>query len=726
MASPAVAKIADPLVRRVVAEMDAEHTNRNLMARAKRNGTTKIMPAIRARMEPLAVSFVMENPLGVAIKIQEIQLVARLQDGKSVCTNEDAIEIRTGPPPPVKEWTFQSSTNTFFAPMFARRSPEGGTEAKGSWTADPLKPAFVVTQRNLTLKPGSKERISLSICPLERGELEILGVRCKLFDNIWVFHPFKLQGPLLQNNRENKANRARAKPVLLKSRIEQDMPRLTVSLVSTRYSPTEDESTASTLHGQVSKWNLRVCNIGTATASNLVLKTNVPWINIPTGRRRMSEDDATSTCIGPSGTLLKLGRAYERLEAGETMEIPVQIKTTSSIMGQEKKEDLYMLYRYEFDEPSTGATKQRWLREMVEVRVSPAVSLTATLMPSFWAKSEHIVSVEATNHIRGKLVLDKLSIASRDYRLEKIADQGTTLRGSTVAMVDYNERVSMHYRLIATPPPDADEDRPYNKCIISECPFQEGLSDRAKDSIRSEVTDFLCLESAATRFEKALQAHKYELARAAASNDEEPRHVSQIRRANTSMSGSGEDGRRSRSVIHPTSVARLCPVDTSKSKVDLICTWNAPNELNPEDVDVTGQNHVTGLSIRPLDGKTRKGCPITITCQHAATKTHNFAMSGPAHVPLEITVRNRLVEASVEFEFSVERPKTFEFIGAECFTWEMEGGEELTIPLTAVIPTPGMYNLQHVRLVVTRDNGQKVSYLFPLQWLVQVDNGEGR
>ena len=84
-----------------------------------------------------------------------------------------------------------------------------------------------------------------------------------------------------------------------------------------------------------------------------------------------------------------------------------------------------------------------------------------------------------------------------------------------------------------------------------------------------------------------------------------------------------------------------------------------------------------------------------------------------------MTVRNRQVEASVEFEFALERQKTLEFMGCECFTWELEGGDELTIPLQALISSPGLYNLQAVRLTVTKE-GKKVPYLFPLQWMVTV------
>ena len=62
----------------------------------------------------------------------------------------------------------------------------------------------------------------------------------------------------------------------------------------------------------------------------------------------------------------------------------------------------------------------------------------------------------------------------------------------------------------------------------------------------------------------------------------------------------------------------------------------------------------------------------------------------------------------------------FDFIGAECFRWSLQGGEELTIPMQAVVSKGGVYNLQSVRLTVDKSE-KKVPYLFPLQWIVRVN-----
>lgn len=99
-------------------------------------------------------------------------------------------------------------------------------------------------------------------------------------------------------------------------------------------------------------------------------------------------------------------------------------------------------------------------------------------------------------------------------------------------------------------------------------------------------------------------------------------------------------------------------------------------------------------------------------------------------------MRNRLVTSSpgqptseyesnaddeVKFEFAIIRQSDYEFLGAESFEWSLHGGEELIIPLRIVFMSGGLYNLQSVRLtIISKD--EKVPFLFPLQWIVQVED----
>jgi len=203
--SPTLAKIEDPLIRKVVAAIDKEKASMNLLAKAKRSGNYKESPAVRARMEPLSVQFVVKNPLSIAIDVKDLQLVARVTQAGSgrVCTNEDAIVIGVNGDEQ-KSWTFPSSSAVYEAPEFCRIS---GTSSGAYKSAAEEEPFFVVSKFELTLAPNSSVEVSLGICPLVVGDMEILGVRCKLFNDVWVYHPFDVKGPLLQNSSENRANR---------------------------------------------------------------------------------------------------------------------------------------------------------------------------------------------------------------------------------------------------------------------------------------------------------------------------------------------------------------------------------------------------------------------------------------------------------------------------------------------------------------------------------------
>lgn len=88
---------------------------------------------------------------------------------------------------------------------------------------------------------------------------------------------------------------------------------------------------------------------------------------------------------------------------------------------------------------------------------------------------------------------------------------------------------------------------------------------------------------------------------------------------------------------------------------------------------------------------------------------------------MEISVRNRLVKSKVNFEFSLSHEPDFDFIGPQQFQWTLEGDEELVFPLEAVLFGDGIYDLQCVKITVCNEDGSKVPYVFPLQWIVKVN-----
>ena len=213
--SAALKKISDPQIRKVIAHVDKEKANRNMIERSRRKGTLKPKPAVRARMEPIFCEFEIENPLSIDIEISKLQLVARMTNrDKHICTNQDAIKIRSKQENSEPQmWTFPSTEHLEFTVADFERisqSPVEDDSSKTRWTpAEDDQPFFVVTKSDVKLKAGETLTLSAGLSPLIQGDLEIIGVRCMLFDRVWVFHPFDVKGPLLQDTRTNRANRGK-------------------------------------------------------------------------------------------------------------------------------------------------------------------------------------------------------------------------------------------------------------------------------------------------------------------------------------------------------------------------------------------------------------------------------------------------------------------------------------------------------------------------------------
>ena len=91
---------------------------------------------------------------------------------------------------------------------------------------------------------------------------------------------------------------------------------------------------------------------------------------------------------------------------------------------------------------------------------------------------------------------------------------------------------------------------------------------------------------------------------------------------------------------------------------------------------------------------------------------------------IQVTIRNRLIETEVEFEFAIDHQPGFDFVGSTCFNWSLLGGDEISVPLKVRIYSGGVFNLQSVRLTVLKacDAVSAVPYLFPLQWTMVVED----
>ena len=93
-------------------------------------------------------------------------------------------------------------------------------------------------------------------------------------------------------------------------------------------------------------------------------------------------------------------------------------------------------------------------------------------------------------------MLEKLSLSSRSYRMERLTGQfagNESSTGLTTLELDWQEQVTVHYRITPL-------DRQGSSCLLSDCPFAEEKSTSGECILSSEA-DYLCLEKASERFE---------------------------------------------------------------------------------------------------------------------------------------------------------------------------------------------------------------------------------
>ena len=222
-----------------------------------------------------------------------------------------------------------------------------------------------------------------------------------------------------------------------------------------------------------------------------------------------------------------------------------------------------------------------------------------------------------------------------------------------------------------------------------------------------------------------MEAHRVEKERLLAEQEKtgQPRHVAQIRREKTSLPEQESNVSSTAQVAnssapHPTSLASLCPLNGG-ANINIICCWSAITGNDGKDDTIYGQHHLRNLLVRPLNKS--KGCPLALTANFQSKVVHNFVEDGPLDEDFEITIRNRLIETEVEFDFAIDDQDDFDFVGPTCFSWSLSGGEEISVPLKARIYSGGVYNLQSVRLTVTKAD-TPVPYLFPLQWTLVAED----
>lgn len=196
------------------------------------------------------------------------------------------------------------------------------------------------------------------------------------------------------------------------------------------------------------------------------------------------------------------------------------------------------------------------------------------------------------------------------------------------------------------------------------------------------------------------------------SEKDHPRSIASIRRANTSdvnEENVDADGNK----FHSTSIASLFPSSLGASMVHLVCSWRA---VLGQEV-VRGEHHIRTVTIRPL--KSFPGCPVAATASHPSRISNDFS-KGPALVPLKVTLRNRLLECPVCFRYALE-PHSYELTGVSTGRMDLQPDGQAELSVQALIPRPGIFDLQALQLSVRQGN-EEATYQLSQHWLVSVSD----
>lgn len=216
--------------------------------------------------------------------------------------------------------------------------------------------------------------------------------------------------------------------------------------------------------------------------------------------------------------------------------------------------------------------------------------------------------------------------------------------------------------------------------------------------------------------QSAWVGHQNELLRAEHEQDggNHPRSIASIRRANTAEPSNipGFDAPE----LHPTSIGKLCPSETSASKVHLVCSWRA---ILGDEV-IRGEHYLRAFSIRPMT--TVKGCPVHATANYPSALCHDFS-EGPAVVSVVVTLRNQLLDAPVSISLVTKVNPSCELIGLDQSHISLEPDETMEVSFDALIPWEACTICSHCKSVLGKARMQTERVTRRLYCTIYPSNG---
>mmetsp|Transcript_3605 Transcript_3605/g.4808 ORF Transcript_3605/g.4808 Transcript_3605/m.4808 type:complete len:1429 (+) Transcript_3605:67-4353(+) len=715
--------------------------------------------------EAIVIGFSIQNPLDIPISLEAMQLVASLT-GKEEDNGKEGEGESSSRSKCVLAHEFDDEVNS----SFLNETVEGSS-------------AIILDNRDIHLDPRQRVEINLRICPLKSGKLTISGLRWKLNGKIWSLFSFALQGQLLQDSLEHRAQGERSENTLLSFDILNHLPWISFEM--------DDELQETILQGEVVKYNCSIRNVGRVATSEMLLKSNVPWVYIGKEPKMSADFDhqgesPSSNLIGCSGTLMKLDQV---LESGDKMVLPIWIRGVGG-----GKQVIKLLLQY----TSQDGKVVRYIRQSFEVCVLPSLHMFASVSPySALSPSEYILSVVLTNFRTNEsneedyhgtdLVIHETCCLSKAWSCERLLSPPSSTtelnnqKNTQTNILKAKGSIVHYFKLTYCPPTSINNDSVIVALDNTPSTTSQPDSSEKKLNIHSCVA-YMCLDDMADKFTRLHEEKR--LIRQAQGNDSAPRSVSSVRReraAGDHNSSSSDDNSIDphSTHYHPASLKTFC--HHYPSDISIVVSWGGHgsngksgggngsggggsasfdllDDLSMKSCTIQGCHYLSGLSVCPKVKMIKEkqnnttiavGCPLSLEINVDSLITHNFSNDNnndiedddgddedsstealPCVVPISIRITNQQFIGSLPLDFIFEIAEessdlwsdgSISWLGINQYTIKsLEASETYELTLHVCFPCPGVYELNQFGIRML--NNKSHFFTFPIQTLVTVLN----
>ncbi|KAF0690736.1 Aste57867_17888 [Aphanomyces stellatus] len=557
-----------------------------------------------------------------------------------------------------------------------------------------------VEHQDVTLAPYAEIMVRLSLRPKQVGQVQITGVRWALNSCVHGEHSFQLPGVLLQDSLKNRATRARAPDLSTTCDIQPAMPWLGVSVYQ---DGKEIPSPLVCLEGEVVVLELLLVNRGIASMDNLtIVCTNWQFVI-----------EHTNQTIGCSGVVKILSDFT--LQPGEHKSF--RIFCRSLHVGPQ---NVRFLFRY----GKAGSTCQRLVTLSLGVETLKSLQVTHAIHPSYDNIGEYILALtvhngrkDGTKEATPTMSLLKVIAWSPYWSIENMLPcpiPSSCRPGSTL---QWQETCTSYFRITQR----TGDDSKNSVTLVDEQP------------VEYPFVEFLCLDQA-----KALTIdEKKKVLENGVGSDKNKllRSIQSVRRENKNQTSSVNNYRHAG--FKPTSEEALMQPEV---EMHLVLQWAGTGAVvnSQQKKRCFGQSNLLNIQIRTPYLATSNTFPLTMALSYPDV----VSLREKQQVPVTLHLRNDAAPLSPSISFTIEMlapdeehpsvrssntgpclatPRVFWSGYTRQTYWNLKPNSGMNLSLTASFVSPGIYDMNRFRFVVTQNENKKpLTVFFPVEYLIQV------